>query len=271
MRGLLAWVGIAVAVALAIVSAAMNYVFWSRVGSTPVEQVLLGSASVGLDLFKVLLPLLIARAARGRQHIAVVCGVALFIALTAGSLTASFGFAAMGRRTAAQAEAAHRSRSVSAQHEMVALDHRIAALGLPRPSSVVAQQLRVMELDPLWKATRGCTVIPTLETRAYCKGRGELQLEAIRASELASLEQKRSEIRKPPSGNAETTEAATAESQVTYLSGLSGRSAENVRLILTLLFALTIEAGSGLGLLLATMTPNTPPPAIGSYRRRSLS
>jgi len=60
MKTLISLLGIAAALVMAGVSAAMNYVFLASLGKTAVEGAILGAASSAADMLKCLLPFYIA-------------------------------------------------------------------------------------------------------------------------------------------------------------------------------------------------------------------
>jgi hypothetical protein len=91
MRVVLSWLGVGIGLALIALSASMNYLLWSAHGTTAEETVLLGCASICLDILKVMLPSFIVLACREFRIPFVTVSSTLFLLLPAGSSTASLG------------------------------------------------------------------------------------------------------------------------------------------------------------------------------------
>jgi hypothetical protein len=91
------WIGGVAVAAFIAVSTVMAARFGWTLGATVCDRVLYAATGVFADALKAFLPLLIVSAWRLRQYVRSLAGAALFIAVTAYSVTSSFGLAANQR------------------------------------------------------------------------------------------------------------------------------------------------------------------------------
>jgi hypothetical protein len=94
MRGLISATCVAGALLLAAASMFMNWSFWTGQGADASTSQVLGAVSIGIDVFKASLPLVIAWAWSARLRLGCVIGIVFFCGCLAFSLFSAVGFAA---------------------------------------------------------------------------------------------------------------------------------------------------------------------------------
>lgn len=94
MRLVLSGLGVLAALVFVAASGAMNWVFLSGQGKTPLEAQILGAVSLATDAMKALAPFFIASAWRNRRWLQAAIGGAVFAACLVFSLFSALGFAA---------------------------------------------------------------------------------------------------------------------------------------------------------------------------------
>lgn len=130
MQALISMAGSAAALVLCAVSAAMNYLFLSSLGKTPLEGQVLGAASASADVLKALLPFFIAWSWQARRLIAAVSGSLAFAFFAGFSLLSAIGFAADNRGALVQ-ERADLSSAYARVQDMRRMRMRSAKRCLP--------------------------------------------------------------------------------------------------------------------------------------------
>jgi hypothetical protein len=252
LRGILSATGIIAALLMCAVSAAMNFLFLSSLGKTPLEGQVLGAASSSADVLKTLLPFFIAWSWQSRRFVAAAAGSLAFAFFAGFSLLSALGFAADNRGMLVQGrddltsayERVHDMRGYAGE--------RHAALPAHRPAAIVTEEIERHRQNRRWASTKACTDATETLSRDYCaayfKLRAELAAaqEADRlAGEIATLDAELTRLR---------TEGAGLDSdpQVSLLSRITGGDRDSVRLALIIAVALLVEIGASLGLFLAT-------------------
>lgn len=244
--------GIVAALVMCAVSAAMNWLFLSSLGKTPLEGQVLGAASAAADSLKALLPFLIAWSWQARRYMAAILGSLAFVFFAAFSLLSAIGFAADNRGFLVGKRDEMAGAYERVQRDLHLRESQRAALAQSRPPAVVELEIERLRQNRRWRATKACTNATEAESRDYCAGyfalRTELaagQEEARLSSLVAALGVEAEHLRKQGSGQ-------DSDPQVTLLARLSGLSAEPVRLALILAVAVLVEIGASLGLFLAS-------------------
>jgi len=234
------------------VSAAMNFLFLSSLGKTPLEGQVLGAASAAADVLKALLPFYIAWSWQARRLVAAFAGTLAFAFIAGFSLMSAIGFAADNRGFLVGKRDELAGAYERMQRDLKAFESQRAALPQARPPSVVEQDIERLRQNRRWSATKSCADATETESRDYCAGyfalRSELaagQERARLSSEIAALELQAETLRQQGSGQ-------DGDPQVTVLSRMSGLGKEPVRLALTVGVALLVEIGASLGLFLAS-------------------
>ncbi len=97
LRRLLSGLGVLIALLLVAISCTLSYQFSSQLGGTPLEATAYGTAAVGIDLLKCLMPFfLMERIREGRYAAATAAGVLLVLGII-WSFTSAMGLAAQNR------------------------------------------------------------------------------------------------------------------------------------------------------------------------------
>ncbi|MCD8571198.1 MAG: hypothetical protein LRY76_06715 [Alphaproteobacteria bacterium] len=252
MQALISMAGSAAALVLCAVSAAMNYLFLSSLGKTPLEGQVLGAASASADVLKALLPFFIAWSWQARRLIAAVSGSLAFAFFAGFSLLSAIGFAADNRGALVQERADLSSAYARVQDMRAYADAQRKALPTHRASAIVSEEIARHRQNRRWASTKGCTDATEKLSRDYCAAYFSLRAERATAqeaerlaSEIGALDAEASRLRAQGAGN-------DSDPQVSLLSRILGQEKEPVRLTLIIAVALLVEIGASLGLFLAS-------------------
>ena len=188
MKTFLSIIGIAAALVMATVSAAMNFAFLSSLGKTEMEGQMLGAASAAADLLKCLLPFFIAWAWREQRFVAALSGTAVFILFAGFSLLSAIGFASSNRDAVVQNRSAMDESFARADQEYQRKIAALAALPTRRPATVLAEELRAAQQNRLWSRSKDCTEATEAQSRAFCDSYFRLRGEQAAAEEAVRLE-----------------------------------------------------------------------------------
>jgi len=252
MKAFVCIIGMVAALVMCGVSGAMNYLFLSSLGKTPLEGEVLGAASAAADVLKALLPFFIAWNWQSRRFVAAVAGTLAFVYFAVFSLASAIGFAA-GNRMALVESGDRISQSYEGLHaEQQRLEGVRARLPAHRPVGIVREALEGQKQNNRWHATRGCTDATEPASREYCTAYFSLRAELAAAEEadrltikLAGLQTEAKALRAQGAGQ-------DSDPQTSLLSRITGQEPEPVRLALTIAVALLVEIGASLGLFLAS-------------------
>jgi hypothetical protein len=265
MKTILSIIGIAAALVMAAVSAAMNYAFLASLGKTEMEAQMLGAASASADLLKGLLPFLIAWAWRERRFVAAVAGTATFVLFGGFSLLSAIGFAANNREAVAQDRSAIDEAYARAEQDYQRKNAALGALPVQRPAAVLSEELRAAQQNRLWSRSKDCSEATEPASRTFCESYFRLRAEKAAVEEamrlqasIAAVEDKLARLKSEGAG-------LVPDSQVTALSSLSGMAEDRLSLALIVAVAVVVELGSSLGLYLAA-GPFTGPIAASDKR-----
>lgn len=252
MRAILSALGIFAALTMLAVSAAMNYLFLSSLGKTPLEGQVLGAASAAADLLKALLPFFITWSWQARRYVATTAGSLAFAFIAGFSLLSAIGFAADNRGVITETRAALTSTFERAHRELDDAEARLAALPLHRPPSVVSEDIEQHKQNRRWAATDECAKATEIQSRDFCAAYFALRAELAAGTEgeriggaMARLKTEIADLQQAGAGQ-------ERDPQVTLLSRIFGRAQDSVRLALIVIVALLVETGSSLGLFLAS-------------------
>lgn len=252
MRTTLSLLGASAALVMCAVSGAMNYLFLSSLGKTPLEGQVLGAASAAADLLKAMLPFFIAWSWSARRFVVSVSGTIVFTFFAGFSFLSALGFAADNRGVLVETRDSLTATYQRMQGALRDAERKRAALPTYRPSSVVAEDLEGHKQDRRWSASTGCQNATLAESRAYCGQYFSLRAELAAAREedrlvqiIAGLQLKAAELRDEGAGH-------DRDPQVSLLSRIFGQGEDKMRLFLIVVVALLVELGSSFGLFLAT-------------------
>jgi len=252
MRVLISILGVAASLVLLAVSGAMNYMFLSSLGKTPIEAHALGAASAAADMLKALMPFFIAWGWRSRRYAVALPGLLVWTLFAGFSLLSAIGFAADNRGAFNHTRESLNAAYESALAERKVAEARRATIPKHRPAAVVSEEIERRKQDRRWSSTKSCTDATLPESRIFCDTyfalRAELAsgVEAQRINRtIQNLKNETERLRADGAGQA-------ADPQVSLLARLFGHAESRVRLMLIVIVAILVEIGSGLGLFLAT-------------------
>ena len=248
----IAILGSAAALTMCIVSAAMNYLFLSSLGKTPLEGQVLGAASAAADILKALLPFFIAWSWQARRFVAATAGTAAFLFFAVFSFLSGIGFAADNRLELLDRYYTATSAYARVQRDLAALENQIAGLPRHRPPAVVTEEIEGHRQNRRWPATRECREATEPQSREYCTAYFAMRAELAAGQEadrliadIAAHQAQAEALRQNGAGN-------ERDPQVALLSRVFGQPQEPVRLALIIAVALLVEIGASLGLYLAS-------------------
>ncbi|MDH4980961.1 hypothetical protein [Hyphomicrobium sp. D-2] len=234
------------------VSAAMNWLFLSSLGETPLEAHVLGAASAAADILKALLPFFIAWRWREKGYVAVILGSLAFAFFAGFSLLSAIGFAAQTRGALVDSRDGASQEYARMQSAMAEANVRRKALPAHRSAAIVSEEIERHRQNRRWSATKGCVNATELQSREFCAAYFALRAELATAKEedrlvgqIAVLQEESAKLRGRGAGQ-------DSDPQVTLLSRIFGLGEESVRLSLIIAVALLVEIGASLGLFLAS-------------------
>ncbi len=252
MRTALSLLGIAAALLLCGVSVAMNYLFLSSLGKTPLEGQVLGAASAAADILKSLLPFFIAWSWRARRWIATVCGVCVFVFIAGFSLMSALGFAADNRGVLVETRDTLNTELKQRERALEEMEARRLALPRHRALVVVTEDLERHKQSRRWDATKGCQNATETESRSYCEAYYVLRAELAAGREADKLAAEMKRLQQAIAALRLRGAGFERDPQVSILSRIFGHKPEPMRLALIIAVALLVEIGSSLGLFLAS-------------------
>ncbi|CFX24262.1 conserved membrane protein of unknown function [Candidatus Filomicrobium marinum] len=252
MRGIFSTIGIFAVLVLCVVSAAMNYLFLSSLGKTPLEGQVLGAASAAADVLKALLPFFIAWSWQARRPMAAASGSLAFTFFAGFSLLSAIGFAADNRGALVQ-KRDDLSSAYQRVHDMREYAERQRqVLPAHRAGDIVVQEIERHRQHRRWASTKGCTDATETLSRDFCAEYFMLRAERAAAQEadrladeINTLDGKIDQLRRDGAGQ-------DSDPQVSLLSRMTGQEKDFVHLTLIITVALLVEIGASLGLFLAS-------------------
>lgn len=251
MRAFLSICGVGAALVLCAVSAAMNWLFLSSLGKTPLEGQVLGAASAAADVLKALLPFFIAWSWQAGRFVAAGAGSLAFVFLAGFSFLSAIGFAADNRLVLVDRRDDVSSAHARVQRDLALSESQRSALPSHRPPAVVSEEIERHQQNRRWAATKKCTEATEPQSREYCAAFFTLRAElaagrehARLSSEIAAMQAEAIQLRQQGAGQDRDPQAA-------LLSRIFGWGQDTVRLALIIAVALLVEIGASLGLFLA--------------------
>jgi len=253
--------GLAVFAVLIVIalSVALNAAFWSSYGTTPMWQYVFGGAFASLDIFKAVLPVLIAWAYAARHRLRALGGCFVFAVAVLVSLAAAVGFLSTSFNETTGGREAAAAKLISLQKQLAELDDkRIKGTGYP-PFAVIEEKLSAMKQDRRWKATRQCEDATLKKSRQFCTGYHEKRAELAASKEATRIDEQRGTLRGEIAKLREAGAAIEADPQAAMLASLVPSLDKNdARVALIWLLAFALELVAALGLFVATRREGPP-------------
>ena len=242
-------VGIAFSLAAATLMVAvawMNALFLSQFGASREEGILLGAASVSVDVMLALTGVLIVWGNNNqrRVYVFVVAGLAAMLALL--STVSALGYLAQSREASVASRETETLVITTARTAVEHIRQQRSNLGSLAPKAVVDAELKSLTLDRRWGATKGCRSRARDDNVAYCDRVQVVQRQATAASAAEQLD---AELRDTIAALAAAQRSASGrpEAQISFISEQTGLAERHVRLAVVLLAGITFELGAALG------------------------
>jgi hypothetical protein len=253
MRGLISGICVAGALLLTAALMFMNWSFWAGQGADASAAQVLGAVSIGIDVFKASLPLVIAWAWSARLRLGCAIGIVFFCGCLAFSLFSAIGFAASSRGAVTGSREAVSLRYQAAEQELREIKERVASLGTIRPRAVIEAAIARAKQERSWSSSNECKDATTEASRAFCRSIGDLGVELAKAVEIEGL-QERSPLLETEIDNLLAAGARNDQDhQAGLLARLTGFGVGGVQTSIVVLFAALVEFGSAFGLFLALL------------------
>ena len=249
MRYAVAVIGSMGSVGLIIVSIMMNFRFGQQLGKSELDGLIYGIASASVDGFKVILPFIVAWSWRYRRPIAGLAGLGLFLVFTVYSFTSSLGFSATNRAQVVgeRTKNAQDYQDLRARYQRLVRQRKL--LPAHRPVRTLVGLLRSQHQHRRWTSTNGCKDATVEPSRRFCEQYFALKAELATAQSARKLNTEIDQLANRLAGFAGgAATLGNADPQVRILTDLSGLADNRVQLALTLILAVMVEFGSGLGL-----------------------
>lgn len=258
-------IGSALALVLIGVSAFCNWRFGLSLASGFDAQIyaLLGASA---DLFKALVPLMIAAAWAARERLRAIVGVVVFGVLTTYSLASAIGLYSLSRENAVSDVEVVQVEHQRLTRELTRTREELSELGSVRLPETVASAIAATKHDQIYTRSGECTDATAKSSRDLCARLADLKGELAIAQEAAALRDRIRNLQANLSGLDMDKVLRSADPQAEALARLTGWPPMDVRTGLALLIAVLIELGSGLGLWLATA--GSPGPAQAFVSRK---
>lgn len=253
MRRLVATLGIFGALLLIAASMLMNWTFWTGQGADKQTSQVLGAVSIGIDVFKALLPLIIAWAWSSRSRLGALIGSAFFVGCLAFSFFSAMGFAASSRAAVTGGREAITLRYAAVGHELKDAKERMAPIKSGRPQTVLEEALTKAKQDRRWPSSKECTDATVEPSRQFCKEVADLRIELAGVVEAERLRDRIATLTAEIDRLVEAGARMEQDPQAGVLARISGLRIESVQTSLVVLLALLVEFGAAFGLFLALL------------------
>lgn len=213
----------------------------------------MGAVSIGVDVFKAWLPLVIAWAWADRFRLGYVIGALFFCGCLIFSFGSALGFANSSRGAVSASREAVSDRYAAAEKELKDVDGRVAALGVLRPKAVVEEAIAKVKQDRRWSSSNECKAATVETSLAFCRSLGDLRIELAAAVESERLRDRSSSLKTGIDHLRTAGARRETDPQAAILARLTGLRLDQVQTSIVVLFALLVELGAAFGLFLAML------------------
>jgi hypothetical protein len=237
-----------------LVSMAANLKFGLSLAATPFDRIIYGALSLGADLMKAPLPLVVLILWRNRNPIFAAIAALFCAGLVCYSLAAAVGFAASTRGETIMANKVVVDSRNAWEARIERTTQQLDQLGTPRRAAVIQA-----EIDALLRApgADGCTVINGPVTSLVCPKVDALRKELAASQQATELET--ALVADRGKLQAVSVAASIADPQSATLSRLTALGEAQIRDIIAILIALLVEVGSTLGFTLLVLAGRANP------------
>jgi hypothetical protein len=256
-------IGCTLSLGLVAVSAFLNFRMGYRSADSEIDGWAYGLAAGMGDGLKAIVPFVMYWGWKRRDPLAVIAAAAVFLVITGYSLTAALGFAELHRGAKQGERLGAIERHDDLRKEIGRTEARLTQLGLQRSEGEVDKAIAtVLARVPgergrtVDQISKGCT-LNRADTRDACVEVAKLSEERERAREQARLETGLGDARKKLQSIDTTSIGASDDPQVEVMSRVATLmhlepTKKDVQFGLSLLVALLVELGSGLGFYVST-------------------
>jgi hypothetical protein len=244
-RSWLFWLGTLICLSAAVISAALNAfaVQWLMPHGT--ARILGIAASIVLDAWKVLTPVLVVVLLQGRMWVAAgLCGLIGFIPFAISfSMAASFSVVTRADGVTQRSVAAESRQDLRA--ELQRQEAQLNALGTPRPVAVIEAELQGQAVPPsIWRDSNECRVLNSDYWQRACREVVRIRKELAAAKAFEKATDRVTKLRHELSQSEASSTDVPITELVTELTGFDGKKGE---MLYSVVFAAAFEIVAGLG------------------------
>ncbi len=267
MRWIIAAIGLVAAALLFAASVSMNWSFWTAQATDAASAHSLGAVSIGLDLFKTMLPVVIAWSWTKGHRLGAVIATVFFGGCLVFSFASALGFASSARDAVTAGRETKALRYAAAEQELADSKNRLTKLSASRPQSVVEEAIARAQQDRRWTSSKECREATAEASRVFCQEVGDLRIELAAAVESEGLREREQNLKQEIDRLLADGARLDKDPQAGVLAKLTGIGIARMQTVLVVLLALLVEIGAAFGLFLAMLPLRTrdprPAAAIG--------
>lgn len=245
----------------------MNWSYWTGQGSDVTTSNVLGCVSIGIDVFKATLPLVLGWAWHQKYRLAFLGGLIFLLGCLGFSLMTAVGYTASSRGLARSGREAASLGYTQVAAELDDTNRKLGALSVVKPLVIASGDLERVEQDRRFAATNGCITIVGEQGRTYCREHASAKLEREKALEEARLQGIARALRQRMELLTRQGARLDQDMQAGVLARVTGFRIDSVQTGTALLIACLIEFGAAFGWYLAVV----PLRASGSRRNHPAS
>ncbi|NBU58321.1 MAG: hypothetical protein EBS23_00795 [Betaproteobacteria bacterium] len=229
----------------------MNWRFGYSLGRTEVDGFIYAGASAAADALKALVPFFFFAAVRNRMWSHAAAAAVVGAVVTAYSLAAALGHAALNRN----ATAGHRLVEIQAykavSDDLKRAQDQLSWIAPHRPPAAVRAEIAGLKAERLWTATQSCTAVTGKISRDYCQKYQTLVVELESGQQAEALGLRIRDAQTKLEGMNGAAASGGADPQAAVLAELLGLDVARVQFRLVVFVAILLEVGSGLGMYMA--------------------
>ena len=233
-------------------SAAMNYRFGASFGQNEFDQILYGSSAAVADLFKAVLLVCLSQSLASRQFGAACAAIVLWVMCLIFSFSSNVGYIAGNRADELSIRTFHADQIKELKKVQQRYQGQLDWHPRHRQLTFVESEIAALMRHNRWRLTKRCTNATTPASTTFCNRYNQLDLEKSLAKEAQKLEARLEELRQELQSLEIGHVTSKNDAQALILARLTGIDLGTLQDKLILLMAILIEAGSSLGLFIAS-------------------
>lgn len=249
------------AAALAFVGCSMvlNYTSWRAQGGPGLIGQIFGIISIGSDLGKAVVPILIASTWANREWFGFTVATSALLLCLAFSLSGALGIAHTSRNEPIGGREATSLRYAAAEKALRGVEARIASNGISRPAAVIEQLIEHSKQDRRWVASNRCTASVNESMRTFCRSVAILRTELNSSIAADELQARAKALQEEMSTLLASGVRAKSDGQAEIIAWLLNSPVPAVQTSLALLVTLVVEFGAAFLPFLATLPLRSDP------------